>query len=164
MANTKLSLFPFSTLRDDQIEVYPVAIEFRAPIIGGKYVFSQATTPAKVFGQLAQSQHGVIAGVMLSANTTADDFAQAVDKPLELRILHGGNDTPINLAAFPFSTFAHGDNFMANWKITAAEKNRRNDFLLSVTGEVNQLPGMTQNELILRVTFNYLRVADTAIK
>ena len=101
---------------------------------------------------------------MISANTTADNFAAAIDKPLELQILHGANQSAINMSEFPFSTFAHGDNFLADWEITAATVNRKDDFLLQVTGEVNQLTGMTQNELILRVAFNYIRAQKNAVK
>ena len=164
MAATKYSLFPFSTISKKDFTIYPVWLEFRAPLVGGKYIFSDTTTPAQVFGQLGQKQHGFVAGVMLSANTSADNFAAGVDAPLLLQILHGGNQTPINMAPFPFSTFAHGDNFIADWEITAAAKDRRDDFLLQVTGEVNQLTGMTQNELILRVAFNYIRAEKNAVK
>ena len=164
MANTKYSLFPFSTISKKDFTVDPVCIEFAAPLVAGKYVFSSATTPAKRFGELLQGEHGFVAGVMISANTTADNFAAAIDKPLELQILHGANQSAINMCAFPFSTFAHGDNFLADWEITAATVNRKDDFLLQVTGEVNQLTGMTQNELILRVAFNYIRAQKNAVK
>ena len=164
MANTKYSLFPFSTIAKKDFTIYPVSIEFRAPLIAGKYVFSPATTPAKVFGELMQNECGIVAGVMLSANTTAENFAAGVDKPLELQILHGGNQSAINMTPFPFSTFAHGDNFIADWEITAANVSRKDDFLLQVTGEVNQLTGMTQNELILKIAFNYIRAEKKAVK
>ena len=60
MANTKYSLFPFSTISKNDFTVYPVSIEFKAPLVAGKYVFSASTTPAKVFGELLQGEHGFV--------------------------------------------------------------------------------------------------------
>lgn len=164
MAATLQSLFPFTTNKSGDFTVYPSCVEFHAPIIAGKYVFSEATTPAQVFGKLLQKERGIIAGVMLSANTRADNFAAGIDAPLKLQVLHGGNNTPINMAPFPFGSFAHGDNFQADWEITAASINQEDEFKLSVEGEVNQLSGMTNNELILRVAFNFIRVKADALK
>lgn len=157
MAATIQSLFPFTTNRGKDFTIYPVVTEFRAPIIGGKYVFSEATTPAQVFGKLLQDQIGIIAGVMISANCTADNFTRGIDTPLELQILQRGNDTRVNMSPFPFTAFAHGDNFQAQWEITAATIEQEDDFKLAVAGSVNQLTGMTENELVLRIAFNFIR-------
>lgn len=157
MAATIQSLFPFTTNKSKDFTLEPIYTEFRAPLVAGKYVFSEATTPAKVFGKLLQSEVGIVAGVMISANCAPDDFAQAIDKPLELQIINGGNNSPVNYAPFPFTAFAHGDNFQAQWEITAATTDQEDSFKLSVTGEVDQLPGMSQNELVLRIAFNYIR-------
>lgn len=157
MAATIQSLFPFTTNKYNDFAVYPCVTEFRAPIQAGQYVFNETTTPPKEFGKLLQSETGIIAGVMISANCAPDDFAQAVTSPLLLQIIHDGNKTPVNKSPFPFSAFAHGDNFQVQWEITAATIDQEDAFLLAVNGAVDQLPGMTQNELILRVAFNYIR-------
>ena len=98
MANTLHSLFPYSRNRWSDFTVFPCYTEFSAPVVSGKYIFSEQTTPAVEFGKLLQGQTGIIAGVMISANCSGADFSAAVDKPLKLQILHGGNNTPINMA------------------------------------------------------------------
>lgn len=158
MANTLQNLFPLTHNKAEDFNVYPVCVKFSAPVIAGKYVFSEATTPAQVFGTLLQRQKGVIAGVMLSANCTPAAFASGLDSPLKLQILHGGNRTPVNMAPFPFSTFADGDNFQEQWEVSGTDINQEEEFLLQVTGEVDQLQNMTNNELVLKVAFNYIRV------
>ena len=156
MAQTLNSLFPFSTLPQKGVTVYPVAVEFEAPIIGGKYVFSEATTPAVEFGKLMQKQAGIIAGVMISANCTPDDFAQN-SETLKLQILHGGNNTPANMSPFPFSTFQDGENFQESFKITSATVLQEDSFKLAVTGSVRQIANMYENVLRLKIAFNYMR-------
>lgn len=158
MANTINKLFPFSTLDPDKVKVCPRFVEFSAPVVAGKYVFSEATTPAQIFGELPQGQTGVIAGVQISANCNPDDFAEACDSPLLLQVYHGGNNTPVNVDPFPFSQFSHGDNYLLNWKITAADTDNKDAYKLGVVGEVNQIGNMNSNELILRVQFNFLRI------
>lgn len=158
MANTVNKLFPFSTLDPSKVKICPKFVEFSAPIIAGKYVFSEATTPAQIFDSLPQSQTGIIAGVQISANCNPEDFAEAVEKPLLLQVYHGGNNTPVNVDPFPFSQFSHGDNYLLNWKITAAEINNMDECKISVVGEVNQIGNMNSNELTLRVQFNFLRI------
>lgn len=161
MANTINKLFPFSTIDPKKAQIYPCFVDFAAPIVGGKYVFSKTTTPPQNFGELPQGQTGIIAGVQISANCIEDDFAAGVEKPLMLQVLHGGNGTPINFKPFPFSQFSHGDNFQLQWQITAARPNQNDGYELAVEGEVNQIGNMTSNELILRVTFNFIRVAGS---
>ena len=159
MANTLQNLFPFSTINPVRAQVYPVNVEFNAPIIGGEYVFDESTTPAKSFGTgLSQKQTGVIAGVMIGANCTPEDFAANVVTNLELQVLNGSNGTPVNLAPFPFSQFAHGDNYALWWNITGAATPYIDDFLLQVSGKVKQIDDMTENELILKIAFNFWRV------
>ena len=164
MAQTIQSLFPFTTNKRKDFLVYPCYVDFAAPVIGGKYIFSEATTPAKVFGKLQQGQTGVIAGVNISANTTPDNFTSGVENPLLLQILNSGNETPVNLAPFPFSQLSDTQGFQEEWEITAATMQQQDFFKLAITGEVNQLTGMTNNELILRVTFNFIKVASEKIE
>ena len=164
MANSISSLFPQTANKWKDFNVFPCYTEFAAPIIGGKYIFSEQTTPAVKFEKLLQGQTGYIAGVMISANCTADQFATAVDKPLLLQVLHGGNNTPVNQSAFPFTEFSQGDNFTLPWEITAADTKQEEYFRLAVTGELDQLTGMTVNELILKITFNFIRVGSTNLK
>lgn len=159
MAATLQSLFPFTTNKGNDFNVYPVYTKFSAPLIGGKYVFSEATTPAQVFGKLLQGQFGIIAGVMISANCSGDDFTANVNESLKLQVLHAGNNTPINMSAYPFSSFAHGDNYQAQWEITSATTQQEEDFKLSVSGEVDQIGGMLSNELELRIAFNFIRTS-----
>lgn len=156
MANTLNSLFPFSTLPIKGATVYPVMVEFEAPIIAGKYVFSKQTTPAKDIEHLNQEQAGIIAGVMISANCTSEDFA-ANCETLRLQILHGGNETPVNMSAFPFSTFQDGQNFQENFSITGASTNNEDMIKLSVTGTVRQIANMQENVLRLKIAFNFIR-------
>ena len=158
MANTINKLFPFSTLDPSKVKVCPKYLEFSAPVVDGKYVFSKATTPAQELGELPQEQTGVIAGVQISANCNADDFAAAVDAPLLLQVYHGGNNTPVNIDPFPFSQFSHGDNYLLNWKVTATDTENKDAYYIAVEGEVAQIGNMTENELILRVQFNFLRI------
>lgn len=163
MANTYHNLFPFTTVRPEQAQIFPVTVMFEAPIIAGKYVFNKQTTPAKIFGQLPQNQTGIIAGVMISANCTPADFAQNVDEPLGLRVYHGGNKTPVNNSPFPFSQFSDGDNYSLWWRITGSPKRPyEDDYLLEVTGSVNQIADMSENVLKLRISFNYWRVDNYA--
>lgn len=160
MAQTLNSLFPFSTLAIKGATVYPITVEFEAPIIAGKYVFSEATTPAKKFDcKLMQDQAGVIAGVMISANCTPEDFAQN-SETLKLQILHGGNNTPANMNPFPFSTFQDGENFQEIMRITSATKLNEEEFKLAVTGNVRQIANMFENVLRLKVSFNFIRVPE----
>lgn len=157
MANTLQNLFPFSTIKPAGALVYPCAVSFAAPIQAGNYVFSDSTTPPQKFGKLLQQQTGVIAGVMISGNCTPGDFAAAVDEPLKLQVYNGGNRTPVNLAPFLFSQFADGDNYTLWFNITQAVQ-YEDDFLLAIEGKVKQISAMTENELKLKIAFNFWRV------
>ena len=159
MANTLQNLFPFSTIQPNNATVYPVSVTFSAPIIAGQYVFNDTTTPPQVFGRLPQDQTGVIAGVMIGANCAPEDFAANVGEPLKLQILNGSNKTPVNMSPFPFTQFAHGDNYACWWNITGAAKAYEDNFLLQVSGAVKQIANMTDNELKLKISFNYWRIA-----
>lgn len=159
MANTLQSLFPFSTVSPESTKVEPCAVEFSAPIIAGHYVFSEDTTPAQYFGKLDQGKTGVIAGVMIGANCEPDDFALSVEEPLKLQVINGTNRTPITLAPFMFTQFAHGDNYATWWNITGSSATPYNDsFYLSVEGRVKQINNMTDNELKLKICFNFWSV------
>ena len=160
MSSTKQNLFPFTTIPDEKVHVFPCYAEFSAPVVGGFYVFDENTTPAVEFGKLHQEQRGVVAGVMISANCMPDDFAAAVDEPLKLQILHGGNNTPINLQPFPFTQFSHGAEFQESWKITASDLDNEDHFKIAITGKVAQIGNMNSNELKIKVAFNFLRVDD----
>ena len=160
MANSKYSLFPNSTIDREKVQIYPCTLEFSAPIEAGMYVFKSA--PIK-FGHLPMGMTGVIAGVMLSANCSPDDFAAAVDEPLQLQVYHGQNRTPVNLSPFYFSQFAHGDNFTLDWKITGSTRPHQDDILLGVSGNVNQIADMDENELRLKISFNFMRVDNKEI-
>lgn len=162
MAQTLNSLFPFSLLRSEKVDICPAVVVFEAPIIAGEYVFSEATTPAKPFGDLPQGQAGVIAGVMISANCTPEDFAAAAQN-INLQVLHGGNNTPINMKAFPFSTFQDGENFQASWKITASNSDAYDTFKIAVRGKVSQIANMSENVLRLKVAFNFLRMPEAML-
>ena len=166
MAATLQSLFPLTSNKGEDFTVFPCYTEFSAPVVGGKYIFNDNTTPAVEFGKLLQGQTGVIAGVMITANCTDGQFTSALEpgKPLKLQVLHGSNNTPINMAPFPFTAFAHGDNFSAQWRIVGASVKQEEAFKLAITGEVNQLTGMTSNELLIRVSFNFYRVGSTSLK
>lgn len=164
MANTLHSLFPYSRNRWNDFTVFPCYTEFSAPVVLGKYIFSEQTTPAVEFGKLLQGQTGIIAGVMISANCSDADFSEAVDKPLKLQILHGGNNTPINMAPFPFTEFSQGDNFTQSWEITGASTKQEENFKLAISGELDQLQNMSLNELVLKVSFNFIRVGSANLK
>lgn len=159
MANTLQSLFPFSTVPPDTTQVTPCSVEFSAPIIAGHYEFNDQKTPPQRFETLMQGKIGVIAGVMIGANCSPDDFAQNVEAPLKLQVFNGTNKTPVSLSPFMFSQFAHGDNYCTWWKITGSSGARYDgDCFLSVSGRVKQIPGMTSNELVLKISFNFWRV------
>ena len=157
MANTLQNLFPFSTIRPNGAQVYPCAVEFSAPIVGGFYVFDKVATPPKWFNKISQGQTGVIAGVMIGGNCTPADFAQNVQGHLQLQVYNGGSLTPVNLAPFMFSQFAHGDNYSLFWNITQAV-NYEDDFLLGIEGKVKQIANMTENELKIKIAFNLWRI------
>lgn len=166
MATTIQSLFPFTLNRGDEFTVIPCYAEFEAPIgIGGKYIFNSVTTPAVEFGKLLQGQTGIIAGVMITANCLDFEFTSGIEKgnPLKLQVLHGSNNTPINMAPFPFTSFSHGENFTCQWSIVGANVNQEETFKIAVSGEVNQILGMTNNSLLLRVSFNFYRVGTDKI-
>lgn len=158
MANTLNSLFPFSTLNQKGVTVKPCAVIFEAPIINGYYVFDNVQTPAQEFDKVLQDQCGVIAGVMISANCMPDDFAQNVENFLQIQVLHGGNDTPVNVGKFPFATFQDGGNFQLISEITSATTNNEDIFKLSVSGRVAQINNMSENVLRLKIAFNFFRV------
>lgn len=164
MAATLQSLFPMTQNKGSEFDIHPCYVEFSAPVIAGKYIFSEATTPAVKFEKLNQGQTGIIAGVMISANCEPSQFAAAIDKPLKLQVLHGGNNTPINTSPFPFTEFSQGDNFSLQWQITGTTTQQEEYFRLAVLGEVNQLTGMTLNELVLKITFNFIRVGTDRLK
>ena len=86
MAATIQNLFPFTKNKYEDFTVYPCRLTFSAPIINGKYVFSESTTPAQEFGKLLQKQTGIIAGIMISANCNEQDFTTAVNDSLLLQI------------------------------------------------------------------------------
>lgn len=157
MAATIQSLFPQTDYPGKKFTVYPCNVEFSAGIVAGKYVFSQRTTPAVKFGRLLQGQTGVIAGVLISANCSDSDFTKSLNKPLALQVIHGGNRTPVNMAPFYFTSFANGSNFQLQWEITAANTRQDDDFLLGVVGEVDQIDDMTDDNLILKIAFNFIR-------
>ena len=162
MAATLQSLFPLTANKGEDFYIVPCYTEFHAPVIGGKYIFNEFTTPAVEFGELLQEQTGIIAGIMLSANCTDEQFTSALEEnsPLMLQVLHGENNTPVNTKPFPFTSFAHGDNFSVQWEVSGVTMNQVEGAKLAITGEVNQLTGMTSNELIIRVAFNYIRVGS----
>lgn len=164
MANTISSLFPQTFNNWKDFTIIPHYAEFSAPVVSGKYIFSKETTPPVFFEKLLQGQTGVVAGVSISANCDAAQFAAAVEKPLLLQILHGGNNTPINMGPFPFTEFSQGDNFTQAWEITASTLKQEEDFKISVEGELEQLTGMTLNELVLKVCFNFIRVGSKNLK
>lgn len=157
MAATIQSLFPQTDYPGKQFTVYPCNVEFSAGIVAGKYVFSQKTTPAVKFGELLQGQTGIIAGVLISANCSDSDFTKSLNKPLALQVIHGGNRTPVNMAPFYFTSFANGSNFQLQWEITAANTKQADSMLLGVVGEVDQIDNMTDDNLILKIAFNFIR-------
>lgn len=165
MANTIQSLFPIHrkyTYAGRSFQVYPCAVEFIAPLKNGKYVFDglEEGTKPKSFGQLLQSQTGVIAGIFLSSNSSSAEFTNALDKPLELQILHGGNKTPVNEAPFVFSDFAQGSNFSLQWETSGTTTNQQENFLLQIRGSVNQIFSITEDELKISIVFNFLRTQE----
>ena len=157
MAATLQSLFPVTQHEGKKFTVYPCIAEFSAGIENGKYIFSQRTTPAVKFGRLLQGQTGVIAGVLISANCSDSDFTKSLNKPLSLQVVHGGNRTPVNMSPFYFTSFANGSNFQLQWEITASNVNQDDDFLLGVFGSVDQIDNMTDDHLILKIAFNFIR-------
>lgn len=157
MANTIQSLFPFTKNRAENFNVYPCYCQFSAPVVAGKYVFNSVLTPKVSFGKLLQPQIGIIAGVMISANCSPADFAAAIDSPLLLQVYHGGNRTPVNMKPFPFCEFSQGDNYQEQFICSTTSNKKEEHFLLGIEGEVNQLTGMTNNELVLKVSFNFIR-------
>ena len=163
MASTLQNLFPFTDKKARDFVVYPCHVKFSAPIRLGHYVFSATTTPPVYFGKLLQKQTGVIAGVKVSANCSEEQFTRALSDSLKLQILHGGNRTPVNLAPFPFCNFSQAEEFTLQWSATGTTMTQEEKFLLSVTGEVEQLTGMTLNELELNVVFNFIRVGTDKI-
>lgn len=164
MAQTIQQLFPFTHIQAEAFNVRPVHARFAASVFGGKYVFNKISTPPFDFGKLLQKEKGIIAGIMISANCPEADFSAACESPLMLQIIHGGNKTPVNSAPFPFSNFSMGDNFQLQWKCSGTTRNQEEHFLLQVDGEVNQLSNMTQNELVLNVVFNFIRVGIDKLK
>ena len=160
MASTIQNLFPLTKNKYEDFTVYPCRLTFSAPIVNGKYVFSESTTPAQEFGKLLQKQTGIIAGVMIAANCNEQDFTTAVNDSLLLQILHDGNKTPVNLAPFPFANFSQTENFQLEWVATVANMKQEEHFKLSITGDVEQLPNMTSNELELKIIFNFIRVGS----
>ena len=160
MGATIQNLFPLTLNKYEDFTVYPCAVAFSAPVVGGKYIFSRTTTPPQYFGKLLQTQIGIIAGISLSANCAEEDFTRAVNGTLELQILHGGNKTPVNAAPFPFANFSQTDNFQLEWISSGCDTKQQENFELSITGAVDQLPNMTSNELELKVVFNYIRVGS----
>ena len=164
MSNTLQNLFPSTNNKAEDFKVVPCYVEFKAAVDNGKYIFSENTTPAKYFGKLLQGQKGIIAGVMVSANCTDQQFTEAVNGALFLQILHEENNTPVNMAPFPFANFSQGGNFQEQWQITGATMLQEEGVKLAVTGAVDQLTSMTQNELILKVSFNFIRVGADRLK
>lgn len=158
------NLFPLTKNRAEDFTVYPCYLKFSAPVVNGKYVFSETTTPAKKFGKLLQKQTGIIAGIMLSANCSEQDFTASLDNPLMLQILHDGNKTPVNLAPFPFANFSQTENFQLQWIASGASIKQEEFFRLAISGEVDQLPNMTSNELELKVIFNFIRVGSDKLQ
>lgn len=161
MANTKFSLFPFSGIILEKVLIYPCSLEFSGALENGKYVFSGNE---KKFDRLSMGQTGVIAGVMVSGNCTPADFAAAVDEPLQLQVYHGRNRTPINLSPFYFSQFSDGDNFTLDWKITGTTETHADIFYLGVEGKVNQIDAMTEDELKIKISFNFMRVDNKELE
>ena len=164
MSNTLQSLFPMTNNRAEDFTVYPCYVEFSAPLSGGKYTFSEATTPAKEFGKILQKQKGIIAGVMISASCTDQEFTTAVNSALMLQILHGENNTPVNMAAYPFANFSQGGNFQGQFEATAETMQQEEAVKLAVTGDVDFIPGMGVQDLVVKISFNYIRVGKDQLK
>lgn len=164
MANTIQNLFPFTNNNADDFVIYPCYCEFAGSIENGKYKFGPTYTSMVNFGKLLQGQKGIIAGVSVTANCSEAEFTSAVDKPLLLRIIHGGNRTPVNPAPFPFANFSQADIFQLQWEITSASMLQEEDFYLDVSGEVNNITSLLNNQLILRVVFNYIKVGADRLK
>ena len=164
MANTIQNLFPFTKNRAEDFTVYPCSVLFSAPVRLGKYTFNRTLTPPQVFGKLLQGQRGIIAGVMVAANTTEENFTSGVNGSLMLQILHDGNKTPVNLAPFPFANYAQAGLFQLDWTSSGSTVRQEENFSLAVTGTVDQLTGMSLNELELKISFNFIRVASDKIE
>ena len=158
------SLFPYTQNRAEDFTVVPCFCEFSAPLVGGKYVFDYVLTPPVEFEKLLQGQKGIIAGVMISANCSDAEFTAAVDSPLLIQVLHGENNTPVNLKPFPFTQFSQGAEFQLQWEITAATMLQEEAARLAITGQVDQIPGLGVNELVIRIGFNYYRVGKKNLK
>lgn len=163
-SSTIQSLFPYTQNRAEDFTVVPCYCEFSAPVVGGKYVFDYTLTPPVEFEKLLQGQKGVIAGVMISANCTDAEFSAAVDSPLLLQVLHGENNTPINLKPFPFTQFSQGGEFQLQWEVTAVTLLQEEPVKLAIQGSVNQIGGLGLNELVIRIGFNYYRVGKNNLK
>lgn len=158
------NLFPLTKNRAEDFTVYPCYLKFSAPVVNGKYVFSETTTPAQKFGKLLQKETGIIAGIMLSANCSEQEFTEALDNPLMLQILHDGNKSRVNLSPFPFANFSQTENFQLQWVASGASTKQEEHFKLAISGEVDQLPNMTSNELELKVIFNFIRVGSDKLQ
>lgn len=160
MAATIQSLFPYSLIDPHKVTIYPRLASFEAPVIGGEFVFNETTTPPVNFGKVLQGEKGVIAGLMLSANCSEAEFTTNVIEPLKLQVIHGGNLTPVNLAAFPFANFSQAENFELEWKDTGVTTDQEEDYFLSVNGKLNQIPGIDSNKLKLDIVFNFIRIYE----
>ena len=68
------------------------------------------------------------------------------------------------MAPFPFSEFSQGDNFTQSWEITGASTKQEESFKLAIAGELDQLQNMTLNELVLKISFNFIRVGSANLK
>jgi len=160
MAATIQSLFPYSTIDPHKVTIYPRLASFEAPVIGGEFVFNETTTPPVNFGKVLQGEKGVIAGLMLSANCSESEFTTNVIEPLKLQVIHGGNITPVNMAAFPFANFSQAENFELEWKDTGVTTDQEEEYFLSVNGKLNQIPGINSNKLKLDIVFNFIRIYE----
>ena len=149
-----------------QVLVYPVAVQFKADLIGGRFDFKQVTQPAFTGNS---GEIFVLDGVTMAASIDQLNFSQAIDIQynngfFSLDIIRGGNRTAVGLAPFRFSAFNQGSEFSANWRPSATENNEEK-FIFQMDGALVQTPELIAlgvSQIGISVSANIYRIKTTA--
>jgi len=166
--STIFQAFPGLPNVETAAQVFPVAVRFTAPLVGGFFEFNQIENFA------FQGQNGekfALDGLTLAANIDTLTFSNAVDPAYNngffaLDVLRAGNRHACTMAPFKFTAFNQGTEYNANWEPTATTNNGEN-FLFRLNGRLVQTPALIAAGLVsvsIIVTANIYRIKARTLK
>jgi hypothetical protein len=161
--------FPGIIAPDTSIQVYPIAVKFTAPLIGGRFDFLGVENFAFTGNS---SEKFILDGSAIAGNISNQIFNNALDPAafngfFLLDIIRDGNRHPVTLAPFKFSDYSQALNFSANFAPNATDKSGRENFNFKLSGGLLQTPeilALGLNSISIIITTNLYRISQRAMK